>query len=218
MDFNFMNFSIINSNTFLVLIFKLIIDLSVMFLLFNKIYIKFGNQKSYLFMFGIFNLMIFLVCSLLSNLTLSLGFSFGIFAIFSIMRYRTINIPIKEMTYLFIAISVALINSLYNPTLSLLELIFTNVAIVVFTYFIERIWRNNFEATKIIIYERIDLIKPQNSKEMMEDLKARTGININRFEIGKIDFLKDVAQVKIYFQSDNMTDFNGEKYFDDDDD
>ena len=213
-----MNFSIINSNTFLVLIFKLIIDLSVMFLLFNKIYIKFGNQKSYLFMFGIFNLMIFLVCSLLSNLTLSLGFSFGIFAIFSIMRYRTINIPIKEMTYLFIAISVALINSLYNPTLSLLELIFTNVAIVVFTYFIERIWRNNFEATKIIIYERIDLIKPQNSKEMMEDLKARTGININRFEIGKIDFLKDVAQVKIYFQSDNMTDFNGEKYFDDDDD
>jgi hypothetical protein len=169
-------------------------------------------------MFGIFNLMIFLVCSLLSNLTLSLGFSFGIFAIFSIMRYRTINIPIKEMTYLFIAISVALINSLYNPTLSLLELIFTNVAIVVFTYFIERIWRNNFEATKIIIYERIDLIKPQNSKEMMEDLKARTGININRFEIGKIDFLKDVAQVKIYFQSDNMTDFNGEKYFDDDDD
>lgn len=218
MDFNSIaGMPIFNSNNFVLLAFKFAIDLVAIFVIARLVYFPIRKHRGYLFTFCIFNIVIFLVCSLLNHLTLSIGFSFGIFAIFSILRYRTMTIPIKEMTYLFIAISLSIINALSNNSISLAELLFTNLAIVGFTYLLEKIWMKN-ELVKLIIYERIENVKPEKRDQLMQDLKDRTGLEIHRLEIGKIDFLRDIAEIRIYYYSAISNGFIGDGSFNDDDD
>lgn len=218
MDFNSIaGMPIFNSNNFFLLSFKFAIDLVAIFVIARLVYFPIRKHRGYLFTFCIFNIVIFLVCSLLNHLTLSIGFSFGIFAIFSILRYRTMTIPIKEMTYLFIAISLSIINALTNDSISVAELLFTNIAIVGFTYLLEKIWMKN-ELVKLIIYERIENVKPDKREQLMLDLKDRTGLEIHRLEIGKIDFLRDIAEIRIYYYSAISNGFIGDGGFNDDDD
>ena len=207
---------IINLPNFTALLFKLAFDLVIIFVIGRLIYYRLHKNRTYLFTLVTFNIIIFLVCYLLSHLTLGLGFSFGIFAIFSILRYRTMSLPIREMTYLFISISVAIINALSNSTISYSELIFTNIAIIGLTFILEKAWVRN-EQVKHILYERIDLIKPQNRNELLADLRERTGLNISRCEIGRINFLKDVAELRVYFESPDNDNFISEQDSDDDD-
>jgi hypothetical protein len=132
---------------------------------------------------------------------LQIGFALGLFAIFGIIRYRTNSIPIKEMTYLFLIIGVSIINALADTKASVVEVLFTNLAIILITFGLEKIWLQKRESTKTIIYEKIDLIKPENYQELMNDLKERTGIKkIKRIEIGKIDFLKDTCTLQIFYE------------------
>ena len=131
---------------------------------------------------------------------MEMGFAMGLFAVFGILRYRTEALPIKEMTYLFIVIGLAMINALANKSISMAELFFTNAVIVLTTLGIETIWFNDHERSKIIVYEKIGLIKPENEVELLNDLRDRTGLDVFKFSIGKIDFLKDVAEIKIYYK------------------
>jgi hypothetical protein len=127
-----------------------------------------------------------------------MGFAFGIFAIFSILRYRTRMIPIKEMTFLFASISLAIINAIHFTALSYYFIIFSNFIIIASIYLLENILQKN-EKTKELVYEKIELIKPANYIELLADLTIRTGLNISRIEIGKLNFMKDTAKIKIYY-------------------
>jgi hypothetical protein len=156
---------------------------------------------------------------------LQIGFALGLFAIFGIIRYRTTSIPIKEMTYLFLIIGVSIINALADAKTSVAEVLFTNFAIVVITFCMEKIWLQKHEFSRMVIYEKIDLIKPENKEKLMSDLQLRTGIkNIKRIEIGKIDFLKDVCTLQIFYDVTDNTENNifpiesNKDYSDDDDD
>ena len=135
---------------------------------------------------------------------------FALFAIFGIIRYRTDAIEIKEMTYLFLIIGVSVINSLSSNKVSVAEMAVINVSLVALTFGLERVFLLKHETRKTIVYEKIDLIVPGRQKEMMDDLQERTGLQINRFEIGKINFLDDTAQVRIFFYSEdqNVTDLS----------
>jgi hypothetical protein len=133
-----------------------------------------------------------------------MGFALGLFAVFGIIRYRTDAIPIKEMTYLFIIIGMSVMNALINKKISLAELTFANLSIIALTYGLEKVWLLRHESQKIIVYERIDLIVAAKRAEMILDIETRTGIKINRIEIGKLDFLRDTALVKIYFYEDQQ--------------
>ena len=133
---------------------------------------------------------------------MELGFAIGLFAVFGILRYRTEPIPIKEMTYLFIVIGLAMINALANKKISWAELVFVNTAILLVTLSFEKLWFNNEIQSKNVIYERIDLIKIEQRQEMINDLIERTGLDIVRVEIGKIDLLRDIAFVKVFFRAD----------------
>ena len=205
-----------NSDNFINLVFKLTINLVFIFILIKLIYFKLRNNRTYLFTFIITNLLVFLVCYLMNNLTLSLGFSFGLFAIFSILRFRTMSIPIKEMTYLFISIGLAVMNALYNSANGIVELLFANGLVILLTFILEKAWVKN-EQMKYLVYEKIENVKPENHKKLLEDLINRTGLNIHRFEIGKIDFLKDVACIRIYYYSNDSNHFVHETDQDDDD-
>ena len=123
----------------------------------------------------------------------------GLFAIFGIIRYRTDPIPIKEMTYLFLVIGISVVNALANKKISHIELIFAIFLILGVTYGLEKVWLLKHETRKNIVYEKIELIKPEHRQELIEELKLRTGIDIIRVEIGRIDFLRDVATVRIFY-------------------
>jgi len=194
---------------FLELLFRLVINFSVAFVIIRLIYYPVHNRKDYLFTYFIFNLLIFFVSYLLSGVKLQLGFAFGLFAIFGILRYRTEQLAIKEMTYLFVVIAIAIINALANKKISYSELLFTNLAIIAVTYLLEKRWLLRHETSKTITYEKIDLIKPANQQQLIEDLTERTGLKINRVQVGRIDFLRDTARVRIfYFEDENAQSFD----------
>lgn len=133
---------------------------------------------------------------------MEMGFALGLFAVFGILRYRTEAIPIRQMTYLFIVIGISMINALSNKSVSIFEVLFTNGLITLITYLIDRLWFQTIEEKKSIVYEKIELIKPNNKQELIKDLKERTGLPIHEVKVDKIDFLRDTAAVTIYYNRD----------------
>jgi hypothetical protein len=199
----------IHLEDFLGLIIRLSVHMLFVVLLVRGIYYPIAKRKDFLFTYLLFSLTIFLMCFMLESVKLQMGFALGLFAVFGIIRYRTDAIPIKEMTYLFVVIGMSVMNALINKKISLVELSFANLVIIGATYGLEKVWLLRHEAQKIIVYENIDLIKVGREEEMIADIELRTGIKVNRFEIGKIDFLRDTALIKIYFFEDeqgNQTD------------
>jgi len=186
------------------LAFKFGMNLSVILIIVRAIYYPIAKRKDYLFTYIMISLVIFMICFTLKKFEMGMGMALGLFAIFGIIRYRTDAIPIKEMTYLFIVIGVSVINALSNKKMSYAELAFTNAAIIGVTYGLERLWLLRHESRKIITYEKIDLITPDNHDALLTDLESRTGLNITRFEIGKINFLNDTAQIFIYYNADEQ--------------
>jgi hypothetical protein len=132
------------------------------------------------------------------------GMGLGLFAIFGIIRYRTDAIEIKEMTYLFMIIGISVVNALASNELSISEVGVINISVVLLTFILENLWLMKHETRKTINYERIDLITPEKYDEMKADLEKRTGLSINRVEIGKIDFLNDTAQIRIFYFDDDQ--------------
>lgn len=188
-----------DSKDFFELFFRFSINIFVAFVVIRLLYYPSQKRKDYLFTYFLFNILIFLLCYLLSNIKLSIGFAFGLFAIFGILRYRTEAVPIREMTYLFMVIAVAVLNSLTNKKISIAEIVFTNGIILLVTYLLEKVFLIKHESRKTVLYERIELITPEKRTELINDLKARTGLEIHRVEIGKIDFLRDTATIRIFY-------------------
>lgn len=162
------------------------------------------KNKDYLFTYLLISVTVFFLCFLLENVKLELGFALGLFAIFGIIRYRTDPIPIKEMTYLFIIIGISVMNALVNKKISHAEVVFTNLIFIALTYGLEKIWLLKHESRKNITFEKIELILPEKRQELLEDLKLRTGLNITRVEVKSIDFLRDTAQLRIFFFDDEQ--------------
>jgi hypothetical protein len=189
-----------NGSDFGKLIFKFAIDFIFLFVIVRLVYYKVKDEKDYVFTFFIFNILTFFICYLLRKVPMEMGFALGLFAVFGILRYRTEAIPVRQMTYLFIVIGISMINALANKSISIMELVFTNGIITLITYAIDRVWFQSSELSKSIIYEKIDLIVPDKEIELIEDLKLRTGLNVNSVKVGKIDFLRDTAQVTIYYK------------------
>ena len=190
---------IYDSKDLIKLLFKFSIDLFFLFLIVRIIYYRTKDEKDYVFTFFMFNILTFFICFLLRKVPMEMGFALGLFAVFGILRYRTEAIPIRQMTYLFIVIGLSMINSLANKSISWMEILLANSIITIITYLIDRVWFSTIEQTKSILYEKIDLIKPENEQNLIEDLKLRTGLNITSVKIEKVDFLRDTAQITIYY-------------------
>ena len=153
------------------LIFRFSMNLAVILLLVRWLYYTTTRRKDYMFTYILISSAIFLLCFLLESVKLQLGFALGLFAIFGIIRYRTDAMPIKEMTYLFVIIAISVINALANKKISLAELFFTNAVIVFITYGYEKLWLLKNESVKLIVYEKIELIKAGRYEELKQDLQ-----------------------------------------------
>ena len=181
------------------LLFKFGINFIFLIIIVRLIYYRIKDDKDYVFTFIMFNILTFFICFLLRKVPMQMGFALGLFAVFGILRYRTEAIPIRQMTYLFIVIGISMINALSNKSISIFELIFTNSFITLITYLIDRVWFQSLEESKNILYEKIDLIKPENQEDLIQDLKERTGLPIHSVKIVKIDFLRDTASITIFY-------------------
>jgi len=188
------------SHELLNLIIRFGFNLSVAFIIIKLIYQRDHNNNDFVFTYFMFNSLIFFFASILGSITINMGFAFGLFAVFAILRYRTDPIPIKEMTYLFIVITIGVINALSGDEVSFEALLFTNTALVGLTYFLEKYWQNNLLASMNIDYEKIENVKPQNHEALLADLKERTGLNIQDFQLSRMNFLRDTVRIKIYYK------------------
>lgn len=173
----------------------------------HKLYYAKSKRRDYYFTFALISLSIFLMIFLLGSVKIKVGFALGLFAIFGIIRYRTEQMPVREMTYLFILIAVSVINAL-AVTLTLGELLLTNVLFICSIWLFEDIPWIKHVSEKLIKYDRIDLIQPENYEAMKADLEKRLGFPILRFEVGAIDFLKDIAMVKVFYEGDKVNSVN----------
>jgi len=199
----FLGAPLFDAKDFWKLIVKTVFNLTVITIIVRYIYYPITKNKDYLFTYFLISLTVFLLCILLDNVKLQLGFALGLFAIFGIIRYRTDPIPIKEMTYLFLVIGISVVNALSNKKITHAELLFANSIIIFVAYGLERLWLLKHETRKNITYEKIELIVPEKRKELLEDLRKRTGIDIIRVEVRRIDFLRDTANIRIFYYEGN---------------
>ena len=187
------------SSELLNLIFRFGFNLSIAFIIIILIYKRnHTNKLDFVFTYFMFNSLIFFFAFLLGSITINIGFAFGLFAVFAILRYRTDPIPIKEMTYLFIVITIGVINALSGAEVSYAALLFTNIALVGLTYFLETYWQKNMLILRTVEYEIIENIKPENHEKLLLDLENRIGLSIKGFEIHRINFLRDTVRISIY--------------------
>lgn len=171
----------------------------MVWLMIHRLYYPKSKRRDYYFTFMLISISIFMMLYLLGGVKLKVGFALGLFAIFGIIRYRTESMPVREMTYLFSIISMSVINAL-SLTISYAELVFTNVIFLGAAWILESYVFLRHVSTKLIQYDRIALITPDKREELLQDLRQRTGLDIVKVEIGALDFLRDMAIVKIYYE------------------
>ena len=182
------------------MIIRFILNLIFLTAVVKFIYYKRSQKKEYLFTFYLIGIVVFFLCFTLKKYELDLGMALGLFAIFGILRYRTMPLEVREMTYLFVVIGIAVMNGLSNKKMSYAEIIAANLIIVIALYILERYWARTEVFSKEVLYETIENIRPENHDKLKEDLEKRLGVTIIRFEIGNVNFLRDVAKITVHYK------------------
>lgn len=190
---------LIQPNSLLSLAILFAFNLLICWVIVHFFYYRKSKRKDYYYTFMLFSVTVFLLMFLLNNVNLGMGFALGLFAIFGMIRYRTEMVPIREMTYLFVIIGIAVINGLAMSH-GYINLLIINILFIAVIAVVDGIFGSKRQPAKIVLYDKIDLIKHGREDELKADLEERTGLTINKMEVGHIDFLRDVAYIKIYYQ------------------
>lgn len=191
---------VFDSFSFWMLLVRFAFNMLVCWIIIQSFYYPKARRKDFYFTFMLFSVAVFLLIFLMDKVSIALGFALGLFAIFGIIRYRTETVAIREMTYLFVVIAVSLINGL-SAGVSHAEVLLTNLLFILVVWALESNKLLKHTSCKVILYERIQLIKPEKYDELITDLKERTGLDIIKAEVGHIDFLRDVAYINVYYNS-----------------
>lgn len=196
---SFLGVPLCDTQSLLHLLMRFAFNLIVTWVIARYCYYVKSQRKDYVLTFMLFGAAMFLLIFLMESVSIQIGMTLGLFAIFGVIRYRTETVPIREMTYLFIIICVAVINGL-ALNISYVELIVANLLLVLLILGVEgrRLLRHT--SAKLVIYEKINLITPDKREEMIADLEERLGHKVEKVEVGHVDFLRDVAFVKVYYE------------------
>ena len=178
------------------------VNLLVCWIITHFFYYRKSRRGDYYFTYMLFSMAIFFILYLLQNMKVEVGIALGLFGIFSMIRYRTEQLPIREMTYLFVLIGISIINGAGMAT-SYVSFVSVNVLFILVVWVLEAVGMAHRKAQKIITYEKIDLIKPDRREELMADLRERTGLDIVKVQVGSIDFLRDTALLKVTYIPDD---------------
>ncbi|MBQ2838830.1 MAG: DUF4956 domain-containing protein [Muribaculaceae bacterium] len=193
---------LVNVSDFWFLIIRCLFNTAIVWFIIHFLYYKKSQRRDYYFTFMLISLSIFFLIYLLGSVKIKIGFALGLFAIFGIIRYRTESMPVREMTYLFVIIAISVINALAGPV-SFLELVATNIIFALVIWLCEGNKWIKHTACKLVQYDKINLVTPDKYDEMVADLKKRLGLDIVKVEIGAVDFLRDMAVLKVYYKPQN---------------
>jgi hypothetical protein len=187
---------------FLKLVSRLGVDLAFTWIIVGRIYSRlYPYNRDFVFTYYVFNLITFSLCILLRKVPMEIGFALGLFAVFGILRYRTEPIRLRDLTYMFIVIGIAILNAVANKKISLVELLVVDVAIVVATAAVELSPRHRNIGQVPVLYDNLALLRPGREVELHADLTQRTGLPIDRVQIHRIDLLRDAAELTAFFPS-----------------
>jgi prepilin signal peptidase PulO-like enzyme (type II secretory pathway) len=181
------------------------------------VYYRYNRNAEYVFAQLITGVIVFMICAMLRWVKLELGLVLGLFAIFSMIRFRTLNIPVKEMAYLFMSVGVSAINAILQPDQCLPWIVFANLFMVLLAYVLEQVFFRNKLNRRTISYGSTDLLKPSRHNQLLQELRDLTELDIVRFEIGKVDYIKKHAQIRIFFKGNASQSFTEETMGNDDD-
>jgi len=195
-----MGVEIFDPTNFWMLLLRFAFNMLVCWVIIQFFYYRKSRRKDYYFTFMLFSVTIFLLLFLLQSIPMQIGFALGLFAIFGMIRYRTETVQIREMTYLFVIIGISVVNGL-SMEVPHVSVIVANLLFVLITWLLESNKFLKHTSTKIVLYEKIALIKPDKYNELVADLTERTGLQITKVEVGHIDFLRDVAYLKVYYKA-----------------
>ena len=201
-SYDFLGIPLFDGSNLWNLLLRFVFNLLVCWVITHFFYYKKAHRRDYYFTFMLFSVTIYLLLFSLQNLSIEIGFALGLFAIFGMIRYRTETVPIREMTYLFVIIGISIING-FGMAASYTTLVVANLLVVLAVWLLESLGLSRREANKIITYEKIDLIRPDRREELLADLRLRTGLEITRVQVGSIDFLKDIAYLKVTYIPDD---------------
>lgn len=197
---------------FFSLLIRFLINLVVVVVIARVFYFPKSRRRDYMFIFINMAMSIFMLVSLMEGDAMNTGAALGLFAIFGIMRFRTEAVPIREMTYLFMLIALSVVNALahgeYHPKsdywdgVGLITMLFVNLVFVIMAWLFESSMLASTGCSKYIMYDNVTLIAPDKRDELKADLEKRTGLKIDRIEVGTIDFLKDSCMIRIFYDNE----------------
>lgn len=189
----------ISSIEFFELIIQLAVNTAVLLVISRILYYRWNRKPEYLFAQLISGTIVFVICALLRWVKLELGLVLGLFAIFSIIRFRTINVPVKDMAYLFMVAGISAVNALLPVSSCIQWIVISNTMLVLMTLILEKKFFSRPVSSRNIIWDNVELLKPDKYNMLLQELCLLTGLKIIRFEIGKTDYIKKHAQIRIYF-------------------
>lgn len=191
------------SDNIMVLVARLVLDLFFTGIIVRVVHYRLYRNRDYIFTYTLLNLVTFALVYLLSGVPVELGFALGLFAVFGILRYRTEAIQVRNLTYLFVVIAIALLNALGKAGISFAELLIVNVVIVGMVCVLEAAPFSGREDSRVVRYDRLDLLSPDTSAALLEDLRKRTHLPVERYEIGDVDLLRDTATITVHYRAAN---------------
>ena len=207
-------FSLSISEPFVAMLIRLFVCIVVNLVIVDRLYYKKSRRRDFYFTFMLISLAIFFLVFFMifvledMKAKTSIGIGIGLFGIFSIMRYRTDAMPVREMTYLFVIISLSVVNAI-AASVSIVELLVTNIIVVDAIWLCEH--RLKLEPSKLVQYDRLELIKPDRSEELKADLEMRLGLKVRKVEVGAIDMLRDMAVLRVYYDANTVSNTVDEK-------
>ena len=207
-------FSLSISEPFVAMLIRLFVCIVVNLVIVDRLYYKKSRRRDFYFTFMLISLAIFFLVFFMifvledMKAKTSIGIGIGLFGIFSIMRYRTDAMPVREMTYLFVIISLSVVNAI-AASVSIVELLVTNIIVVAAIWLCEH--RLKLEPSKLLQYDRLELIKPDRSEDLKADLEMRLGLKVRKVEVGAIDMLRDMAVLRVYYDANTVSNTVDEK-------
>jgi len=193
------------------------LNIATLLVISRALYYRWNHKPEYMFTQIITGVIVFLICAMLRWVQLGMGLVLGLFAIFAIIRFRTLNVPVKEMAYLFMVVGISSVNALLRASECLQWIVFANLFLVILTYIMEKTLFSKSLNRRTIIYNHTDLLKPSQHELLLKELRELTELNIVRVEIGKVDYVKSHAQLRLYYLGDNGEDFQENENGNDDD-
>ena len=207
-------FSLYISEPFMAMLIRLFVCIVVNLVIVDRLYYKKSRRRDFYFTFMLISLAIFFLVFFMifvledMKAKTSIGIGIGLFGIFSIMRYRTDAMPVREMTYLFVIISLSVVNAI-AASVSIVELLVTNIIVVAAIWLCEH--RLKLEPSKLVQYDRLELVKPDRSEDLKADLEMRLGLKVRKVEVGAIDMLRDMAVLRVYYDANTVSNTVDEK-------